>query len=73
MTENPTAGIVAEKLVSAYDLVSTSSFIICDIVDSGNEPTKDKLDILRDYLMDAESALSDVIVPLVGHTLAEVE
>ena len=73
MTGNPTAGIVAEKLVSAYDLVSTGSFIICDIVDSGNEPTKDKLDILRDYLMDAESALSDVIVALVGHTLAEVE
>lgn len=73
MTGNPIAGIVADKLVSAYDLVSTGSFIICDIVDSGNEPTKDKLDILRDYLMDAESALSDVIVSLVGHTLAEVE
>lgn len=64
MTGNPTAGIVAEKLVDALANVVASGMIAQNL--NGQEQ-------LRDYLMDAESALSDVIVSLVGHTLAEVE
>lgn len=64
MTGNPTAGIVAEKLVDALANVVASVVIAQNL--NGQEQ-------LRNYLTYAESALSDVIVSLVGHTLAEVE
>lgn len=64
MTGNPTAGIVAEKLVDALENVIASGVIVQDL---------DGQERLRDYLTYAEDELHDVIVALVGHTLAEVE
>lgn len=64
MTGNPTAGIVADKLVDALANVVASGVIAQDL--NGQEQ-------LRDYLTYAEDELYDVIVALVGHTLAEVE
>lgn len=64
MTGNPTAGIVAEKLVDALANVVASGMIAQDL--NGQEQ-------LRYYLTHAEDELHDVIVSLVGHTLAEVE
>ena len=64
MTENPTAGIVAETLVDALANVVASGTIVQDI--DGQEQ-------LRNLLADAEDELQDVIAALVGHTFAEVE
>ena len=71
MTEEPTAAKVAKKLARAFSLVSNASYIAC--VSDSRELTKDEIALLRDYLPDAEDDLQDVIVALVGHTLAEVE
>ena len=73
MTENQTARIVAEKLAHAYMLACNSDYIVCDVVDGGKEMTKQKMNLLRDYLPDIESDLNEVIVALMGHTFAEVE
>jgi len=64
MTGNPTAGIVAKKLVDALANVVASGTIVQDI--DGQEQ-------LRNLLADAEDELQDVIAALVGHTFAEVE
>jgi hypothetical protein len=63
MTGNPTAGIVAKKLVDA----------LANVVASGVIAQSFEQEQLRDYLADAEDELQDVIVAFVGHTLAEVE
>lgn len=73
MTENQTAREVAEKLAHAYMLACNADFIVCDVVDGGKEMTKQKMNLLRDYLPDIEGDLNDVIVALMGHTFAEVE
>lgn len=73
MTENTTAREVAEKLAHAYMLACNADFMVCDVVDGGKEMTKQKMNLLRDYLPDIEGDLNDVIVALMGHTFAEVE
>lgn len=73
MTENSTAREVAEKLAHAYMLACNADFIVCDVVDGGKEMTKQKMNMLRDYLPDIEGDLNEVIVALMGHTFAEVE
>lgn len=73
MAENTTAREVAEKLAHAYMLACNADFIVCDVVDGGKEMTKQKMNLLRDYLPDIEGDLNDVIVALMGHTFAEVE
>lgn len=69
----PAAIAVAEKLTHAYMLACNSDYIVCDVVDGGKEMTKQKINLLRDYLPDIESDLNEVIVALMGHTFAEVE
>ena len=64
MTGNPTAGIVAEKLVDAL------ANVVASVMIARNLNVQEQL---RDYLTYAEDELHDVIVALVGHTLAEVE
>lgn len=73
MAENTTARIVAEKLAHAYMLACNADFIVCDVVDGGKEMTKQKMNLLRDYLPDIEDDLNEVVVALMGHTFAEVE
>lgn len=73
MTENTTAREVAEKLAHAYMLACNADFMVCDVVDGGKEMTKEKLNLLRDYLPDIEDDLNEVIVALMGHTFTEVE
>lgn len=73
MAENTTAREVAEKLAHAYMLACNADFIVCDVVDGGKEMTKQKMNLLRDYLPDIEDDLNEVIVALMGHTFAEVE
>lgn len=73
MTENQTAREVAEKMAHAYMLACNADFIVCDVVDGGKEMTKQKMNLLRDYLPDIEDDLNEVIVALLGHTFAEVE
>ena len=64
MTGNPTAGIVAEKLVDAL------ANVVASVMIARNLNVQEQL---RDYLTYAEDELHDVIVALVGHTPAEVE
>lgn len=69
MTGDPTAAVVAEKLVDAYMLVCNSGYVVND----NDEMSKANICLLRDNLCSAESALRDAIVAFIGHTLAEVE
>lgn len=72
--KNPTALQVAEKLTFAYNLACSAEIIICAIDDRKDATlTKEEIELLRDWLPDLESAIKDVIVAFVGHTLMEVE
>lgn len=69
--EKDPAAVLAEKLVYAYMLVSNSSFIA--VASDDRDLTNDEISLLRNYLPDAEDALGQVLVGLIGHTFKEIE